>query len=344
MDLETIWNFNKTGKGISTFLNIGNTCYLNCALQVLMHIPDLEQVFIQIESMNFQDRDIDFYQKLKSIYKGYWEDDCIIRTVGMAKYLNETTYFSYGEQWDSTEVLTYIIQKIHESVRTPIEINSDYQTNSQKEWNIYLEHKYSCLVDLFWGQYYTKTKCLECNHKSYKFETFHYLTIQAVLDVDNAESTIQLGQLFYNFIETKEFDSDNKYHCNQCKKEVDKANQKTMIWKLPQYLIIHLKRYYNPNNSKSIKKSNRVIQYPEVFNAFPIIHPKSPHYNESIEYQLHSGVFHYGTMNGGHYNCFTWNHTTNQWIHFDDEHRRIMTEPILENPNIYQLVYSIVRN
>ncbi len=350
--VEKILDFKKTGTGVSTFVNIGNTCYLNAALQVIMHIDEVRKVFLKTEKLRlenpetFKEKDIKFYECLKAIYKGYWEDDCLIRPLGLVKYLDEHSYFPMGYQNDSTEVLTCIIQKIHESVCIPKEISSKSTRNeleiaSIQQWNLHLESKMSPLVNMFWGQYYTRVRCQHCGNKSKRFETFHYLTLQATIDNEqDVQSTIDLHTLFEHFMSKKKFDDDNKYHCDICKKKVDHATTKTTLWKLPKYLIIQLKRYYNKPESKEIYKSHRNIQYPLEFDANNLLHEQVK-FDREYKYKLHSGVFHLGTIHGGHYNCFCWNIDTNQWLGFDDERKHVLQEPILQNQNIYQLVYEL---
>lgn len=356
-NIEEVLEFTKTGTGISTFINIGNTCYLNSALQTLMHIDELKKIFLKTEKLKlenpdfFQGKDMRFYDCIKAIYKGYWEDDCLIRPIGLVRYLDQHSYFPMGEQSDSTEVLTCLIQKIHEIICVPKDKSEDHATSdldllSIKEWNRHLESKYSQLVNMFWGQYYIKITCEECGTKVKKFETFHYMPITVVSDSDeDPSSPINLDQLFTNFRTKKYLDQDNKYNCETCKKKVDLASTESSIWKLPNYLIIQMKPYYERKVSgrNIVQKANRMISYPEVFDPHQILSPKNEavYSRGNLKYSLHSGIFHYGGMMGGHYNCFCWNKETKQWFMFDDADKQPIDNPILENKHIYQLVYKL---
>jgi ubiquitin carboxyl-terminal hydrolase 8 len=355
--IEEVLEFKKTGTGVSTFINIGNTCYLNSALQTLMHIDELKKIFLKTEKLKleepefFRDKDMRFYDCIKAIYKGYWEDDCLIRPIGLVKYLDQHSYFPMGEQSDSTEVLTCLIQKIHEIICVPKDKSEQFATSdldllSIKEWNHHLESKYSQLVNMFWGQYYIKITCEECGTKSKKFETFHYLPITVVDEADdNPSSPTTLENLFANFRTKKYLDEDNKYSCDKCKKKVDRASTESSVWKLPNYLVIQMKRYYERKvgERKTVQKANRMIAYPETFDPHQILSPKNQavYTRGNIKYNLHSGVFHYGGMMGGHYNCFCWNKDTKEWYQFDDHSKAPIDGPILENNSIYQLVYRL---
>jgi ubiquitin carboxyl-terminal hydrolase 8 len=338
--------------GMSGFVNLGNTCFLNSALQVLLHIPEIYRIFIKTEQLMKESAldprvDLNFYKCFRDIYKGYWEEDCLIRPVGILKYLDNHTYFNFGDQHDSTEVLTFLIQKIHETtcIAAPVSAipsSSEMQILANKEWNLHLEGKSSELVDMFWGQYITRNKCKHCGSKTSKFETFHYLTLQATLDNESEpESDINLAQLFANLLQSKEFDADNKYFCDSCNAKVDQAYSKLKLWKLPKYLIIQLKRYYNDKVTKMIRKSHRTIEYPEEFNGNFLLSKLSPQFGKVLTYKLHSGVFHYGGMFGGHYNCFSWNEDISQWVFFDDSQCAPMSGPSTSDNDIYQLVYTL---
>jgi ubiquitin carboxyl-terminal hydrolase 8 len=354
--VEQLLEYTKTGTGQSRFINIGNTCYLNSALQVLMHIEELHKIFTITEQLKdtnpdyFKERDTRFYDCIKAIYKGYWEEDCIIRPIGIVRYLDNHSYFPMGEQSDSTEVLTCLVQKIHEIICVPCKVtainpSSKLELLSVVEWNLHLESKTSQLVDMFWGQYYSLTTCQECGTRTKKFETFHYFTLQVVIDGDeNPNSPISLDKLFENFRVKKTFDDDNKYQCDKCCRKVDHATNETSVWKLPRYLIIQLKRYYDSdeNGMKQIKRANRVVSYPLEFDPHCILSCNNKSlYKKELKYKLHSGVFHYGNLMGGHYNCFTWNTDTNSWFGFDDDDKQDFDMPPLENNSIYQLVYKL---
>ena len=98
-NVEEVLEFTKTGTGLSTFVNVGNTCYLNSALQILMHVDELHKIFLKTERLMkenpdyFKDKDTRFYECIKAIYKGFWEDNCCIRPIGIVRYLNNHSYF-----------------------------------------------------------------------------------------------------------------------------------------------------------------------------------------------------------------------------------------------------------
>jgi ubiquitin C-terminal hydrolase len=352
-NVEEVLEFTKTGTGLSTFVNVGNTCYLNSALQVLMHVDELHKIFLKTERLMFEkpeyfkDKDTRFYECIKAIYKGFWEDNCCIRPIGLIRYLDQHSYFPMGEQSDSTEVLTCLIQKIHEIICISNQVSESSAKNdldrlSIKEWNLHLESKDSQLVNMFWGQYYIKNECEECGYTSQKFETFHYFTLPAVVEgEENPNSPTSLKQLIKNFMGKKKFDSDNKYHCDRCKVKVDNANNQSSVWKLPNYLIIQIKRYYE-NSNKQIRKANRVIKYEESFDPSILLSQEHSGVEDPLKsYKLHSGVFHHGGLHGGHYNCFSWNKDTSEWYGFDDTQNMKFDEAPLEGPSIYQLLYKL---
>ena len=149
-------------------------------------------------------------------------------------------------------------------------------------------------------------------------------------------------KIFNNFLQEKKFDDENQYFCNVCKHKVQLATSRVALWKLPKFLIINLKRYYNKSDSKELFKSDRNIEFPLDFDPmFLIDNKKRKLMNKKYNYKLHSGVFHMGNLYAGHYNCFSWNQDTNEWLGFDDESKMVLDGPFVKHRNIYQLVYQL---
>lgn len=89
-------------------------------------------------------------------------------------------------------------------------------------------------------------------------------------------------------------------YCPRCKKP-RQANKKLDLWRLPEILVIHLKRFsYNRFFKNKL----------ETFVDFPIHDLNLSNYISHIDsqlsncYQLYAISNHYGGMGGGHYTAF----------------------------------------
>ena len=363
--IEQMLNFTKLGTGKSTFQNINAvSCYINCALQSLMHLDEFKLVFMAASPPPSPTTppttpptpDMLMYWSLRAIYKGYWEENCVIRPMGLFAYLDKCG-FPVGSQGDSTEVLTFMIEKMHESIGVAAgevpEVGTQMEILSIKDWNHHLAHKQSELVNLFWGQYLTKKVCGTCKTPLYKFETFHYLTL-AVAHDDEADIMVPITfeVLVARFRQQKQFDLDNLFFCDTCKQKVPQATDETSVWKLPRYLIVQFNRYHSRGGP--VQKCNRDIIFPTVFDpAILQQEAKKPQEeaegaeeaekeNEHKKYHLQSGVFHHGQIHGGHYTYFGWNRDTQEWLYVDDNKLHTLKGPISRHPGIYQLIYKLI--
>jgi ubiquitin carboxyl-terminal hydrolase 8 len=345
VSIEQVLAFSKKGTGKSVFQNINAvSCYLNCALQSLMHLEEFKQIFLGAEPP--PPATMIMYWSLRAIYKGYWEENCIIRPTGIFAYLDKCG-FPVVAQGDSTEVLTFIIASLHECIGVdseegvPVpEAATPMEVLSIKDWNHHLAKKHSEVVNLFWGQYLTKKQCGTCATPLYKFETFHYLTLPVAQD-DEADfaQPITFETLVARFRQKKSFDRDNLFFCDTCKQKVPQATDETSVWKLPRHLVIQFNRYHSRGGGPT-QKCNRDIVFPQVFDPAILQEPAAA--SAGGEYHLQSGVFHHGQMHGGHYTYFGWNQDTQEWLYFDDNAVATMTGPITVHAGIYQLIYKLM--
>ncbi len=113
--IEEILDFKKTGTGLSTFINIGNTCYLNSALQTLMHIDELKKIFLKTEKK-------DMYNFLKSLRT------VLPCTVCKENYSNH--FNLYPPRLNSRKELFEWLVDLHNHVNTEVSKKGDYSNYS----------------------------------------------------------------------------------------------------------------------------------------------------------------------------------------------------------------------
>ena len=100
-----------------------------------------------------------------------------------------------------------------------------------------------------------------------------------------------------------------KYFCGKCKKKQD-ARKMLALSKLPEILMVHIKRFSHDSFWRSSSKVNTIVNFG--LNAFDI----KPNYidskyvndmrNRDTIYDLCSVVEHLGSSSGGHYICQLW--------------------------------------
>nr|XP_043621900.1 ubiquitin carboxyl-terminal hydrolase 5-like [Erigeron canadensis] len=132
---------------------------------------------------------------------------------------------------------------------------------------------------------------------------------------------------------------EDMWFCPRCK-ERRQASKKLDLWRLPEVLVIHLKRF---SYSRSMKHKL------ETFVNFPIHDFDLTNYiankNNSIRqvYELYALTNHYGSMGSGHYTAHIKLIEENRWYNFDDSHISLINEDDVKSNAAYVLFYRRVR-
>ncbi|KAJ2999482.1 hypothetical protein HDV02_002795 [Globomyces sp. JEL0801] len=178
---------------------------------------------------------------------------------------------------------------------------------SQIQWNRYKKYENSVLLDIFGGQLQSTIVCKSCKTPSVTFDTVWDLSIPVTGRREGLLSMLNhcLDEYF------KEEDLESDYNCSTCKK-YEKATKGLKLSKLPQILVLHLKRFrYNPN-----KKLDHSITYPLNLNMQEYQSDFLKTLNTN--YTLIAISNHYGSVHGGHYTATTKNWNDDGWCERND--------------------------
>ncbi|XVF24583.1 hypothetical protein REPUB_Repub13aG0140400 [Reevesia pubescens] len=132
---------------------------------------------------------------------------------------------------------------------------------------------------------------------------------------------------------------EDMWFCPQCK-EQRQASKKLDLWRLPEVLVIHLKRF---SYSRSMKHKL------ETFVNFPVHDLDLTNYvadkrsSRSQLYELYALTNHYGGMGSGHYTAHIKLLDENRWYNFDDSHISPINEEDVKSAAAYVLFYRRVK-
>lgn len=131
---------------------------------------------------------------------------------------------------------------------------------------------------------------------------------------------------------------EEMWYCPRCK-EQRQASKKLDLWRLPEVLVIHLKRF---SFSRSTKHKL------ETFVNFPIHDLDLTNYiankiSQPRLYELYAVSNHYGSMASGHYTAYIKLLDENRWYSFDDSHVSAINEEDVKSGAAYVLFYRRVR-
>lgn len=321
--------------------NIGNTCFMNTALQCLSAINFFSAYFLSdryLSDINKKPQ-AEFVRAYVRFLKNAWEDnDCIVSP----RLLKETLgkfYDPYSgfRQNDAAECFSKIIELLHEGCSYAISI--EYQLKKERPLTeiekmecsavecikMHFEKNYSIPVTLFYGLFQNRVICVECKKISMYYEPF------SMINLPICEKTNTLFDCIDKYTSFEIMDGVNKYSCGNCKKDTI-GKKKIMVWKLPPVLVFSLNRF------SGSRKIDKYIDFPinkAIFNN--LVQPEN---SKNRVYDLVAVANHSGSLNGGHYWAYT-KGTNGKWYNCNDEHiSEITNENSIVSNSAYFLVYK----
>ena len=187
-----------------------------------------------------------------------------------------------------------------------------------------LEIKSDCVIFVDWCNSLIKEEIESCNFDSIKLSNEEIVKcIESQAKNDKNKQYQSIKDCFDFFFE-KELLED-PLSCRVCGgPQIFYKNYE--INKLPYILILSLKRFkYNENNNFKLKQ---LITYP--INDFEL---------KGKKYDLFGVVYHYGSINSGHYVCVVKHN--NKWVLCDDRRISVIEEDRIMNSNAYILFYIL---
>ncbi|PIN07052.1 Ubiquitin C-terminal hydrolase [Handroanthus impetiginosus] len=153
------------------------------------------------------------------------------------------------------------------------------------------------------------------------------------------QESVSLYKCLEAFLKEEPLGPDDMWYCPVCKKHCQ-ASKKLDLWRLPEILVIHLKRF-----SYSQYLKNKL----ETYVDFPIHNLDLSNYiaqkgaQSSNRYMLYAISNHYGSMGGGHYTAFV-RHGGDRWYDFDDSSVSPISEDKIRTSAAYVLFYRKVED
>lgn len=148
---------------------------------------------------------------------------------------------------------------------------------------------------------------------------------------------ISLQDCLDEFTKEEKLGEDDLWYCPRCKKH-QQATKRFDLWKAPDILVVHLKRF---SNSRTLRdKIDAFIDFPiEGLDLENMVsereHAKKlqeqgvdiaelnlTSLDEPLVYDLYAVDEHIGGLGGGHYRAYSLNHDNDKWYHFDDSYVR----------------------
>ena len=324
--------------------NMGNTCYINSCLQVLLRISELNTLLTTTSSRKCKKKNIN-----ESIITSQWDElrqlmmtnEGVIQPDKFIHYLRETTsddpmyeMFSGIEQNDTQEFLTYMIECIHKCRSREVTYRFEYKKPQTMIDKINLsclsmkkkavEKNYSELIDLFYGIQLTKIVSKTNHIHSLRPEMSSWLHLP-IVSYDNVPHT-HLHECIKSSLQKETLTGDNAWY-NEITNKKESVYLIKSYWSLPKVLCINLNRFSLDGTNKL---TNEVIFPIDSLDMSEYIECKNM---DNYKYELFAVINHVGDLHNGHYTTYI-KDRKNKWYHIDDE-------TINKVPRICEIISSL---
>lgn len=187
-------NKRPTERGATGLNNLGNTCFMNAALQCVSNTQPLTLYFINNKHLFEFNRTNPLSMKghmakrygdlVRDLWSGTSKTIAPVKlrwTIG--KYAPR---FNGFQQHDSQELLAFLLDGLHEDLnrvqeKPYVELkDSDGRADEEvakEAWENHVVRNRSIIVDLFHGQLQSTVTCNVCGHISVRFDPFNYLSL-----------------------------------------------------------------------------------------------------------------------------------------------------------------------
>ncbi|KAJ9455835.1 putative ubiquitin carboxyl-terminal hydrolase 11 [Diplonema papillatum] len=270
----------KQKPGTCGLKNLGNTCYMNSALQCLSATVRLRQFFISgkyrahVNTENKLGTKGKLVEAFAELMRQMWQTSSTSYAPGSFKKelgkCNEQ-FAGWGQE-DSQEFVSFLLDRMHEdlnkvSKKHYVELkdppNFTEEQLARMWWEYHLKQNLSFVVSLFHGQLRSIVTCLSCGHVSKAFDPMMYLSLP--LPDKTRGGKLDLSSCFDTYMDLEEVKGQNEWYCSKCKKHRP-FRKEVALWKLPAYLIIHLKRFKYSLYGTVTSKITTPVDFPTSFS------------------------------------------------------------------------------
>lgn len=197
-------------------INLGNTCYMNSALQCLIHIPEINYYFFfnvfqkELNKSNPLGYGGNMAQAFGSLLHKLFNYSSIFQGSNSSQSMSSisprefkytighfSSMFQGYQQQDSQEFLSWLLDALHEDLNRIYnkpylekpELKDDEINDlmaikrlADISWNQYKQRNDSVIIDLFSGLYQSILVCPDCSKTSITYDPFNDLTLPLPID------------------------------------------------------------------------------------------------------------------------------------------------------------------
>ena len=299
--------------------NLGNTCYMNSALQCLSHLLSFHPLNEKFQAESIVCDDSTMMKAWFEFQRKMWNNSPTIAIAPKGllhtfQKLSQKSGFVFEnfDQNDAGEFLTLFFDLLHQGIKRKATFRqSPEETNGVAlkafaTWKQFYENDFSYIVDQFSSQTILVTACPHCDYYTTNHEPFQVLSLEIPKDAHDIHDCLK-----HHTKKTK-LNASNEWKCDRCNQK-SQADQRTMLWKTPEILIILLKRY-----NTGLRKNNKAIAFDDILDIKDYTLNYASGESPSTRYSLQGVSVQNGSLRGGHYYADCKNHLDGKWRRYND--------------------------
>mmetsp|Transcript_40514 Transcript_40514/g.85032 ORF Transcript_40514/g.85032 Transcript_40514/m.85032 type:complete len:591 (-) Transcript_40514:1603-3375(-) len=359
--------------------NLGNTCYMNAALQCIAHTPSLADFFLSKSYALFISKNEKighcFADVVDNIYQNEGRCNSYYSRISNSVYrpdnfLEKFTdddvapQFADSRQHDSHEFLRVLMDQLCEDLKDHVRCRENQirdKTESELDnmplslkaeywWRRHLAQNASFVTDEFCGQLISTIQCTVCKTNRYCFDPFYDLSLP--FPEENRSDHKRSSML--SILRSADLSRCSLDEClNEFTKdeildgenmtECSKCRQKReSIKRLQVYQYPKILVLHLKRFGNSRKKVKTCVEYPVTcFDASPLAHAGFKTNGINPIYDLYAVCDHSGRLNYGHYTAQVLDPHSNTWHEFNDEHVCSSRYSSLDEAGAYMLFYRL---